>query len=343
MSLKEYINGNKILILLNLFYIILLILFLRLFNIPPLAIYFLCATLVSILVFYILFSYFIRRNYYNNLSRFFDESDLFSLTELLEEPTFIDGKPFYTALLLLSNAFNQELLKYSNQSNSYQEYIEQWVHEIKTPISSLKLIIETERELLGKLYNEELAELQKIENYIDQTLYYSRMEYSQNDYFVSEFPIMKVIKGVIIKNKTLINKSNISLDIKNSGETIFSDEKWLSFIINQIILNSINYSKNEGAVISIYVIKNSNNIILNIKDNGIGIGADDLPRVFSKGFTGSNGRLNEKSTGLGLYLVKKICEKLEHKIIIDSIKNEYTTVSLIFPKSNYNEILKEID
>ncbi|MEH7435743.1 ATP-binding protein, partial [Bacillus thuringiensis] len=132
--------------------------------------------------------------------------------------------------------------------------------------------------------------------------------------------------------RDFINK-RIKLDIKDINETVYSDRKWVEFIINQILGNSIKYSNNKEQMIRIYSIKKTNSVILNIEDNGVGIVTQDINRVFEKGFTGENGRRFSKSTGMGLYLCEKLCSKLGMKISIESEVNKGTRVTLIFPLS----------
>ena len=160
-------------------------------------------------------------------------------------------------------------------------------------------------------------------------MYYVRSNKVEKDYIIKKTNLRKVIDNVITKNKKdLINKK-IKIDIKVK-DYVYSDSKWLEFIINQIIINSIKYTK-ENPEIIIKQIKTKENVILSIKDNGIGIKKEEQNKVFNKGFTGTNGRKNNNSTGIGLYLVKKLTEKLGHNIKIISKENIGTEVQIIFP------------
>ena len=135
-----------------------------------------------------------------------------------------------------------------------------------------------------------------------------------------------------------ILENNIDFQVENADADVCTDSKWLEFILNQIISNSIKYrdeKKTDGSVIKIYVVKNDKSTVLNIYDNGIGIPAADLPRVFDKSFTGENGHAYSKATGMGMYIVKNLCEKLGHKITIESVKGEYTLVSIEFFKNDF--------
>ena len=182
----------------------------------------------------------------------------------------------------------------------------------------------------------------RVNNYLEQILYYVRSENAQKDYIISDCRLSKLIAAVAVKNKDDILENNIDFQVENADADVCTDSKWLEFILNQIISNSIKYrdeKKTDGSVIKIYVIKNDKSTVLNIYDNGIGIPAADLPRVFDKSFTGENGHAYSKATGM--YIVKNLCEKLGHKITIESVKGEYTLVSIEFFKNDfYKETLK---
>ena len=208
-----------------------------------------------------------------------------------------------------------------------REYIETWVHEIKTPIASTRLILENNESESSENIKKEIK---KIEEYIDQALYYARSTDVSKDYIVKEFSLGKSVRNVIKKNsRDFINK-RIAIDLEELDYKVYSDEKWVEFIINQVINNAIKYSAKNSRV-KIFANKSKNSITLKIKDSGVGIPNKDLGRVFEKGFTGENGRRFTKSTGMGLYLCKNLCDKLGLGLKITSKENEGTEVSIIFP------------
>lgn len=180
-------------------------------------------------------------------------------------------------------------------------------------------------------------ELDKIENYTEQALYYARSNTVSQDYFIKKFQIEDMVNECIKKNRKNLIGEKISINAHDLKVTVNTDSKWIVFILNQIIQNSIKYRKTEEqSEIEIYCEKKKENIILYIKDNGRGIRKGEINRVFEKGFTGTNGRmLNKKSTGIGLYLCKKLCDKLGIGIEIESVQDEGTEVRLVFPNSSY--------
>ncbi|MCH1959556.1 sensor histidine kinase [Romboutsia hominis] len=278
---------------------------------------------------YILMEMIKHKKYYDELVSISENLDKkYLISEVISEPEFIEGKLVYN-ILKSSNRNMQEHVKYfKNMQSEYQEYIETWVHEIKTPIASLMLIMENHED---NIPNSMKYEVKKIENYIDQVLYYSRSNDVSKDYIIKNFNLERIIRCVIRKNASDFINKRIGIDIKEINFNVYSDEKWVEFILNQIINNAIKYSKESEGKVSINAVKNKNNIILSIKDNGVGINEKDIDRVFEKGFTGENGRIFGKSTGIGLYLCKKLCDKLGLGINIVSKQQEGTEIRIIFP------------
>lgn len=222
---------------------------------------------------------------------------------------------------------------YKQLQEDYKEYIELWIHEIKIPIATSKLIIENNKNEITKSIDEELDE---IENYTEQALFYARSNTVNKDYVVTKSNLKEIVNEAILKSKRALLSNKISIELNDLEKEVFTDSKWATFIINQIIQNSIKYSKKEDKKIQLYAKSNNENIILYIKDNGIGIKKGEITRVFEKGFTGENGRIiNKKSTGIGLYLCQKLCNKLGLEIELNSKRDIGTEVRIIFPKSSY--------
>jgi len=190
------------------------------------------------------------------------------------------------------------------------DYYTLWAHQIKTPISAMRLLLQTER----STQNSELStELFKIEQYVDMVLGYLRIESISSDLVLSQYDLSSMVKQAIRKYATIFIGQKITLDFKEMDCLVLTDEKWLVFVLEQILSNALKYT--QSGTISIYMEAEKT---LVIKDSGIGIASEDLPRVFEKGFTGFNGRMDKKSTGIGLYLCQKILNKLSHKVTISS-------------------------
>lgn len=253
------------------------------------------------------------------------------LGEVLPKPKEMINKAYYYAIKKSCKAMNDKISKLESEQLDYQEYIESFAHEIKTPISALSLVFDNNNDLELK------EEITKIDNLVEQMLYYARSDNTEKDYFVKKLNLDEVIHTVLLKYKNYILKRKITLEVESNDVIVYTDEKWLIFIISQILQNSIKYLNKKEKKITIKSINNKNNIVLSIIDNGIGIKESDLPRIFEKGFTGTN-RKKEHSTGMGLYLSKKLANRLGLDIIIESKESEYTKVNIIFPKSNMHII-----
>ena len=216
----------------------------------------------------------------------------------------------------------------------YKDYIELWIHEIKIPIATSKMVIENNKNEVTKSINEELD---KVENYIEQALFYARSNTVEKDYYIKKTTLKDIVNESIKKNKNALIQEKAVLNIYDLDLEVNTDSKWMIFILNQIIANSVKYKKqSEGLELEIYAKQGKQNVVLCIKDNGIGIKKGEITKVFEKGFTGTNGRLiGKKSTGIGLYLCKKLCDKLGIGLEINSIESEGTEVRIVFPMGSY--------
>lgn len=291
----------------------------------------------------ILFSYFLivfieylkKKNFYNDLTKNLEKLDKkYLIPEIIDKADFLEGKILINTLKEIEKSMAEHVNEYKFANEEYKEYIELWIHEIKTPIAVSKMIVENNPSEVTKNINEEI---EKVEYFVEQALFYARSNNVEKDYIIKPINLQKIINSVILKNKRSFISKKIKLNIHDVDKEVYSDSKWMIFILNQIIINSIKYSKKDKAEIEIFSEEYKDNIILYIKDNGIGIESDNLPRVFEKGFTGENGRKINKSTGIGLYLCKKLCDKLGQNIEINSVLNMETVVKIYFPKNSFTK------
>ena len=293
---------------------------------------------LSLLILYfisIIVEYFKKKLYYQNIYKTLDElQEKYLITEVIKNSSFVEGKILKEILEQIDKSMIENVNIYKYLQEDYKEYIEMWIHEIKIPIAASKMIVENNKNEITKSIDEELD---KVENYIEQALYYARSNTVDKDYYIKKNKIEDMVNECIKKNRKVLIGEKISINTHDLKISVNTDSKWIVFILNQIIQNSIRYRKAEGqAEIEIYSVKGKENVILYIKDNGMGIKKGEITRVFEKGFTGTNGRmLNKKSTGIGLYLCKKLCDKLGMAIELNSIQNEGTEVRLVFPNSSY--------
>ena len=309
------------------------------YNINPLIIIYIFLMPVISYLIYAITDNKIRKNYYDKVKAILDDLDeKYLLTELLPNGTFEDAKILKEILIDTNKSMIENVNKYKFEMADYKEYIEMWIHEIKLPVATTKLIIENNR---NETTNSIEEETNKIEDYIEQVLYYARSSSVEKDYLIDKTSLKDIVNAVIRKNKTQIVYNNIEINLHDLNMHVYTDSKWCMFIINQIVQNSIKYLKDDNKQIEIYGEEAKESTSLYIRDNGIGIDAKDIEKVFEKGFTGANGRIiGKKSTGIGLYLCKKLCKKLGISIALKSNLNEGTIVKVTFPINSYNSFRK---
>ena len=309
MRITDYLKDKGIFLTLNLMIFIVISIFMYIADISFMMILFIfCISLLPLFT-YIFIEYIKYKKYFNDMESILESLDKkYLLPEVMEEPNFLIAEQINDILKEVSRDMHEHVKYYEDMQKEYREYIEVWIHEIKTPIASSKLVIENN-------YNNDIV--RKIDTQINKI-----------DNFVELEPL---VKKVIKRNQRDFISKRISLELKDLEQVVYSDSKWIEFILNQIIVNAIKYSKGNNDKIEIESQKQNNSVILSIKDYGVGINEKDIGRVFEKGFTGENGRKFGKSTGIGLYLCKTLCEKLGLGLYIDSKENYGTKVNIILP------------
>lgn len=279
---------------------------------------------------YMFMDYMKYRRYFKAIEEVLNNLDKkYLLPEVIEDANFLVGDKINNIFTLLSRDMHENVKYYRNIQEEYREYIETWVHEIKTPIASTKLLIENNNNEVTKKID---MQIEKIENFVEQVLYYSRSDEVGKDFIIKEVNLDEVVRKVVKRNFRDFIGKGIKLQLEPIDAVVFCDTKWIEFILNQILGNSIKYSKEKDSIIKIYTKELDNSIILIIEDNGVGIIERDINRVFEKGFTGENGRRFGKSTGMGLYLCKKLCEKMSLGLNLVSRAKEGTKVTILFGK-----------
>ena len=252
-------------------------------------------------------------------------SERYLISEVMELPAQAEDQVYYRLLKMAGKSMLEQIGEIRRERQEYKEYIEQWIHEIKTPITAMKLLCENHRTDWTK---ELLLELEKTNRFTEQALYYARSEHTEKDYSVRKMALIQVVHQAIADNKYLLLQSGMHLEVEEIQDTVYSDDKWVRFILNQLIANAVKYRTGQP-ILRFSTHRQQDQVVLVVEDNGIGISATDLPRIFEKGFTGQNGRKVQQSTGIGLYLCKRLCEKLGIGITAESSENG-TSISLAF-------------
>lgn len=243
---------------------------------------------------------------------------------------------------------NQSIARSESESSAairqsqMRDYYSMWVHQIKTPISAMKLLLEAEREELGQLMcddeqsqcllsdnmNSFEDELFRIEEYVSMALQYQRVSSTENDFVLEKVSVDGVIRDTIKKYAKIMIRRHIGMNYSGTVQEVYTDGKWLAFMLEQILSNAIKYTP-QGFV-TIETAEEKDRFFITIKDTGIGIKAEDLPRVFEKGYTGYNGHADKKATGIGLYLCRQMADKLGHTIRMESEIGKGTKVWIGF-------------
>lgn len=243
---------------------------------------------------------------------------------------------------------NQSIARSESESSAairqsqMRDYYSMWVHQIKTPISAMKLLLEAEREELGQLMCDDEQsqcllsdnmdsfedELFRIEEYVSMALQYQRVSSTENDFVLEKVSVDGVIRDTIKKYAKIMIRRHIGMNYSGTAQEVYTDGKWLAFMLEQILSNAIKYTPQ--GVVTIETAEEKYRFFITIKDTGIGIKAEDLPRVFEKGYTGYNGHADKKATGIGLYLCRQMADKLGHTIRMESEIGKGTKVRIGF-------------
>lgn len=314
----QYIKQNIVVILFFTAAAFISVLVFYLYELPVEAVVYaiaLCLLLAAIIIPFRYYRYYRRHRDYMNAM-----NNIRLMINSLPDPETLTEYDSRNIISELAKELENSLNEYENDRNESIDFYTTWVHQIKTPISVMRMILESED---TDEHRELMAELFRIEQYAEMVLTYLRLGSETSDYVFKEYDIDGIIKQAIRKYAPLFIRRKIKIEYKPVHARILTDEKWLLFIIEQVLSNSAKYTF-EGSV----TVSFTKNEMLKISDTGIGIAPEDLPRIFEKGFTGYNGRSDKKSTGLGLYLCKTASDKLGNKIYAESSAGKGTTISI---------------
>ena len=276
--------------------------------------------------------YWRRKQYFTRMEAVLAQVDQrFLLGELMPYSDRLEDR-LYRELIRQSNrSVIEKIHAAETQKNDYRAYIESWVHEIKAPITSIALLCENHKNDITRSI---IKENGKIENLVERTLYYARSDEVYKDYIIQETNLAEVAAEVVSRNKYYFIQNGVQVEI-DCPKPVHTDRKWIAFILNQILQNSLKYRREKNAQVRIYTQQHTKETCLVVEDNGIGIRQEELPRIFEKNFTGTNGRTCERSTGMGLYLCEKLCGKLGIEISADSEETVGTKIIMKFPVSTF--------
>ena len=243
-----------------------------------------------------------------------------SVIDSMPEAHSEEVRDYQNAIRQLGNEYRNYVSESERKYENMMDYYTVWAHQIKTPISSMKLAFQGEDSTLSRRLS---VDLFRIEQYVDMVLQYARLDSEANDLVIAEYALDPILRASVRKFAPQFVAKRLALNYDGTDLTVITDKKWLSVIIDQLLSNAIKYTPSGAVGITV-----ESSGLLCISDTGIGIAPQDLPRIFERGYTGENGRLEKRSSGLGLYLCRRICRNLGHTITAESRPGEGTTVRI---------------
>lgn len=339
MKLCSFLKDKCLLLILHFVCMAILSVFLRMTGYSNTNILLIIIVWLILLITWLIVTFLRRKHYFSRISQTLTALDQkYLLGEMLPDSFLLEDKLYREILRRSNKAVIERIRGMEKEQADYREYIENWVHEIKAPITGIALLCENGKNTKDPRAFHDLTraiclENEKTENFVDLALYYARSENVYKDFLIQKTDLQAAAEEVLEKNKLLLigNQVRAQADCR---DMVYTDRKWISFILNQIILNSVKY-RSLSPFFSIYTSRQKNGVLLTVEDNGTGIRPEELPRIFEKGFTGSNGRGHKRSTGIGLYLCQKLCTKLGIGISAESEYGTGTRIMLFFPVNHY--------
>ena len=336
MKLTEFIKDKGMLLLLHIVCMYVLFVYLRLTDYNTSNIALILVFWLVLLAAWLLVTYRQRKKYFREMEQILEKTDRrYLLGELLPDSFRLEDRLYKEMIHRSNKSVIERIRQLEEEQEDYKEYIESWVHEIKAPITGISLVCENRRHVPAVFdgFRTISLENKKIENYVDMALYYARSKEVYKDYMIQKTSLEEVVCEVLDKNRLLLIQNRVQADI-SCKDMVYTDKKWIAFILNQLILNGVKYKK-ESPVFHIRTSRAEHGVFLTVEDNGTGIRPEELSRIFEKGFTGTNGRKEERSTGMGLYLCRRLCDKMGTGIYAESEYGRGTKMIVEFPVSNY--------
>lgn len=314
----EYIQQKRSVLILQAVFAAIFIVTFALYRLPLAAVLYPVGICVALGLLFMIYDYRRIKKHHDSLQEIRTFMDI--SVDRLPEPETIADRDYSRIIELLRDELSSTVTDMNLRYDNMIEYYTVWAHQIKTPIAAMKLHLQNEDSLLSRTVSSELL---RIEQYVEMVLVFLRLDSKSTDYVIKEYELDDIVRQAVKKFAGEFIARKLTLDYDEVGVLVITDEKWLLFVIEQVLSNALKYTRSGG--ISIYL---ENENVLCIKDTGIGVAYEDLPRIFEKGYTGYNGRGDKKASGIGLYLCKRICGNLGHNISAVSVPGEGTTIKI---------------
>lgn len=318
----KYIKEKQSLIIMFFLFLFIFICVLLFYKLPLMAVLYPALLCIVLAVIFIVFDY--KKAYTKHKILISNQKLSSDLMEYFPAIKTIDDEDYQQIIQLIRQEQKHRSTQMNIRYTDMVEYYTIWAHQIKTPIAAMSLKLQNEDSELSRSIAEDLF---RIEQYVEMVLMFLRLDSDYTDYVIQEYSLDNIVKDAVKKFASQFIRKKIKLDYQPLDIKVLTDEKWLSFVIEQVLSNALKYTP--SGTISIYL---ENQKTLCIKDTGIGIASEDLPRIFDKGYTGYNGRSDKKASGIGLYLCKRICKNLGHNITAVSFEDVGTTIYINLDK-----------
>ncbi len=278
-----------------------------------------------------------KRAYYRQVEEALHQLEKkFLLSQVIPPASFYEGRYLYEVLAATEKSMNDHVDAYRHASREYKEFIESWVHEIKTPIAASHLLCENHPGALSSAFAVQLAEIQE---YVDQALFYARSSYVEKDYLIREVPLSEIVHPALRRLSRGLIERKARIHTEGLDTRVMADPKWMEFVVLQLVKNAMQYSQGPPEI-TFTGRPGADSVTLTVGDHGLGIPSQDLPRIFEKGFTGVNGRRSAHATGMGLYLARKLCSRMGIALSVVSILGKGTEMTVHFPMSSMHRLLE---
>ena len=332
MSFREYLKDKGAAIGFSAAGLLLVIIFMMAFHDTIEQIVIVSSLIVVTALLKLLWDYYRKHGFYDKLTEDIEKMEKkYLISEMADEPDFLEGRIIRDLLADAGKSMCENVSFHRRTASQFRDYIEMWVHEVKLPVASLQLMSHNDPD--GKKYS---LQLRRIEDYIDNVLYYARSDNAEKDYIIKKVMLGRAFRETAVKHREALQQLGISLSTDGLDKEVMTDSKWLEYILGQLMSNSMKYlSKEREPEIFVYAEDCEKGTALHFRDNGIGIPENDLPHIFEKSHTGENGRDHAGSTGMGLYIVKSLCKRLGHDITAQSVRGEYTDIIITFGKGGH--------
>ena len=341
MKFWDYCKDRAGVLLANAAGLLVLSVYLLLLNTTGTAVFLIDVVWISVLAVWLLARWYFRRKYFQEIFGTLDELDQrYLIAEVMRPAPRLEDRLYWEILRKSNKSVIEKIREMENSQREYKEYIESWIHEVKTPITAAHLICENHKDGYTRQI---MTELDEIGNEVEKVLYYARMERVDRDYLIRPVSLRSIVLSAVRGEKRHLIRCGMQIDLDIDEDiSVSTDEKWVEFILKQIFSNSIKYRREAEAKIQIRTEEGTMQKSLIIEDNGRGIPEEEIGRIFDKVFTGSNGREEDShATGMGLYLCSRLCQKLGLGISCESEKGKYTRIILTFPDSDHNKIFEQ--